>query len=85
MLTRKYGEPEFSEEKWIGYTEPKNDKDKMYELRQDRGVINTLFRTDKGIIVLEIIKAEWSGGQVRLSYWDKINSLKFEEKAMEDL
>ena len=85
MLTRKYGEPEASEEKWIGYSEPKNDRDKMYELRQDRGVINTLFRTDKGNIVLEIIKAEWSGGQVRLSYWDKINSLKVEEKAMDDL
>ena len=85
MLTRKYGEPEASEEKWIGYPEPENDKDRMYELRHDQGVINTLIRTDKGNIFLEIIKAEWSGGKVRLSYLDKINSLKVEEKAMDDL
>ena len=78
----KYGEPESSEEKWIGYSEPKNDWDKMYELWNGRGEINTLFRTDKGKIVLEIQSVGWYSGQVFLSYWDKINSLKV---AMDDL
>ena len=82
MLTMKYRELESSEEKWIGYSEPKNDTDKMYDLWHGRGEINTLFRTDKGKIVLEIQPVGWYSGQVFLSYWDKINSLKV---AMDDL
>lgn len=78
----KYRELESSEEKWIGYSEPKNDTDKMYDLWHGRGEINTLFRTDKGKIVLEIQPVGWYSGQVFLSYWDKINSLKV---AMDDL
>lgn len=85
MLTKKYGDPYSSEERWTGYSKPENDKDKMYELRQDRGEINTIYVTDRGNIALEIIKADLLGGLIRLSYMDKVNSLKIEERAMEDL
>lgn len=85
MLKNKYGEPAAAEERWLGYSEPKTDEDKMNELRQDRGEIYTLFTPDNGMIVIEIGKSKFSGGEVRLTYWDKINTLKGEEKAMEDL
>ena len=85
MLTKKYGKPADTVELFEGDFQPGDDMDRMRELRMDRCKIYTVFTLPKGTIQLEIIKGVLSGGSVRLSYWDKLNTWVIEEKAMEDL
>ena len=85
MLTTKYGKYADCVEKFEGYSQPRDDNGKMYELTMDRCMLYTIWKTDKGNIELEIIKDNLGGGKVRLSYWDKINTMLVQEKAMDDL
>lgn len=85
MLTTKYGKYADCVEKFEGYSQPRDDNGKMHELTMDRCKFYTIWKTDKGNIELEIIKDNLGGGMVRLSYWDKINTMLVQEKAMDDL
>ena len=85
MLTTKYGKYADCVEKFEGYSQPRDDNGKMHELTMDRCKFYTNWKTDKGNIELEIIKGNLGGGMVRLSYWDKINTMSVQEKAMDDL
>ena len=85
MLTTKYGRYADCVEKFEGYSQPRDDNGKMHELTMDRCKFYTIWKTDKGNIELEIIKGNLGGGMVRLSYWDKINTMSVQEKAMDDL
>ena len=85
MLTTKYGKYADCVEKFEGYSQPQDDNGKMHELIMDRCKFYTIWNTDKGNIGLEIIKGNLGGGMVRLSYWDKINTMSVQEKAMDDL
>ena len=85
MLTTKYGKYADCVEKFEGYSQPRDDNGKMHELTMDRCKFYTIWKTDKGNIELEIIKGNLGGGMVRLSYWDKINTMSVQEKAMDDL
>lgn len=85
MLTTKYGKYADCVEKFEGYSEPRDDNGKMHELTMDRCKFYTIWETDKGSIELEIIKGNLGGGKVRLTYWDNINTMSVQEKAMDDL
>lgn len=85
MLTTKYGKYADCVEKFEGYSEPRDDNGKMHELTMDRCKFYTIWETDKGSIELEIIKGNLGGGMVRLTYWDNINTMSVQEKAMDDL
>ena len=85
MLTTKYGKYADCVEKFEGYSEPRDDNVKMHELTMDRCKFYTIWETDKGSIELEIIKGNLGGGMVRLTYWDNINTMSVQEKAMDDL
>lgn len=85
MLTTKYGTPAECLEKFEGYSQPDDDRDRMYELSMERCTYATVFKVPKGNIQLEIIKGQFGGGMVRLSYWDKINTSSVRQKALEDL
>lgn len=85
MLTTKYGKYADCVEKFEGYSEPRDDNGKMHELTMDRCKFYTIWKTDKGSIELEIIKGNLGGGKVRLTYWDNINTMSVQEKAMDDL
>lgn len=85
MLKQKYGKRVESVETFEGYTIPKSDSEKMLALTMERCTYYTTWSTDKGIIGLEIINDDVYTGRVRLSYIDGINTIKVEEKAMDDL
>ena len=85
MLTTKYGKYADCVEKFEGYSQPRDDNGKMHELTMDRCKFYTIWKTDKGNIELEIIKGNLGGGMVRLTYWDNINTMSVQEKAMDDL
>ena len=85
MLTTKYGKYADCVEKFEGYSEPRDDNGKMHELTMDKCKFYTIWETDKGSIELEIIKGNLGGGMVRLTYWDNINTMSVQEKAMDDL
>ena len=85
MLTTKYGEPakvieEFQKDWFTG-----DDNSKMYELKMDRCNYQSLFRTEKGEIVLKLIHDNVGYCHVLLGYYDKINRLEVEAVAMDDL
>ena len=87
MLTKKYGKHDECIEKFDTYSEPRDDRDRMYHLGMDRCKYCTGWETEKGTIELDIIKGGILGdkGMVRLSYWDKINTELVQDKALEDL
>lgn len=85
LLTKKYGKREECVEKFEGYSQPDDDNDRMHQVFMDRCKYFTIWQTDKGRIELDIIKGDYRGGRVRLSYWDKLNTDSVEEKALEDL
>lgn len=85
MLTEKYGEPDDVTEKFQGYSEPRDDNDRMYNVKMDRCKYLTTFRTPKGDIQLSIGHNSVMSCYVLLSYFDKINGDVIRAKAMEDL
>lgn len=85
MLTEKYGEPADVTERFQSYLEPRDDNDRMLDVKMDRCTYVTTFETPKGDIQLII---NHNGGMscfVTLSYFDKINGEVIRAKAMEDL
>ena len=86
LLTKKYGKYSECVERFDGY-EPSDDGMRMLCLAHDKCKYYTIWETDKGTIELDITKGHSYGrnGQVRLSYWDKINTESVQERALEDL
>lgn len=87
MLTKKYGKCSENVEVFDGHSQPHDDGDRMHELYMDRCKFYTVWEVENGTIELDIIKGNGFGstGQVRLSYWDRINTESVQEKALEDL
>lgn len=85
LLTEKYGEPSETVEKFDTYSEPDDDNAKMYEVGMDRCKYFTTFELENGSIQLSIENGGFSSSFVMLSYYDKINSEKIRQKAIDDL
>lgn len=85
MLTKKYGKPEKRSERFTGYVGD-SDNLKMLALRSGEYEWYTVFSTDLGNIELSLLEGSvYGSGMVRLSYYDKINSEKVLDSAMDDL
>ena len=85
MLTEKYGKPSQVVEKFDGYSEPRDDRSKMYEVQFDRCKYYSIWETDKGDIQLSIAHNSVTSCFITLAYFDKINSDKIKAKAKDDL
>jgi hypothetical protein len=85
LLTEKYGEPSETVEKFDTYSEPDDDIAKMREVGMDRCKYFTTFELENGSIQLSIENGGFLSGFVMLSYYDKINSEKIRQKAIDDL
>jgi len=85
MLTEKYGKPSSVVEQFDGYSQPNNDRDKMYGVRFDNCKYSSIWQTDKGEIQLSISHNSVSNCFVTLAYFDKVNSEKIKAKAKDDL
>ena len=85
MLTQKYGTPTSCTEKFDGYSEPSDDKDRMYRVQFDRCKYDTTWMTDKGEIQLHITHNDSLDCYVVLLYWDNLNYEKEQSSAMDDL
>ncbi len=85
MLIKKYGKPKNSSEKFTSYVSGSNDS-KMIAIHNGEHEWYTLFSTDLGNIVLSITEGVKSyTGAVSLTYYDKINSDKVQNAAIDDL
>lgn len=84
MLTKKYGAPDFNREEFTTYTGDNNGL-KMHALNDDQVVWITSFSTELGDIELSIVGGAYCKGHVRLMYFDKVNSDRVEQSAMDDL
>ena len=85
LLTEKYGKPSESVEKFQSYSEPRDDNDKMYQVKFDKCKYNTIYKTEKGSIQLSIDHEGVSKCYIKLAYFDKINSGTVKKQALEDL
>lgn len=85
LLTIKYGEPSDCIEEFQGYSSPKTDSDKMYEVGMDRCKFASIFTTPNGEIQLSIGHDSVIRGFVRLLYIDKINNDSVRQDALDDL
>ena len=85
MLTKKYGSPSDVIEKFNGYSEPKDDISKIYEVKLGRCKYYSIWRTDKGNIQLTIGNTSEKSCYIFLGYSDKINSVVAEKNAQDDL
>ncbi|WP_405207204.1 hypothetical protein [Aquimarina sp. LLG6339-5] len=85
LLTEKYGEPAEVVEKFNTRSEPRDDRDRMYQVGMDRCKYYTTYETEKGSIQLSIDHESVMRSYVTLSYFDKINSKIIREKAKRDL
>jgi hypothetical protein len=85
LLTEKYGEAAEIVEKFDTYSEPNDDNARMHELGMDRCKFFTIFELENGSIQLSIEHDGFSSSFVMLSYYDKINSEKIRQKAIDDL
>jgi hypothetical protein len=87
MLTEKYGKPSDVIEKFDApsYLQPRDDNNKMYNVKFDNCKYYSIWNTDKGEIQLSIEHESVSRCFVRLSYFDKINSNIIKAKAKRDL
>lgn len=85
MLTEKYGEPSDVVEKFDTYSQPRDDKSRMYQVGMDRCKYYSIWQTDKGEIQLSIEHESVINYFVRLGYFDKINNEIIKAKAIDDL
>lgn len=86
MLTEKYGTPSYSQEKFTGYVGDYDNNLVMHALKDDEYVWYTIFTTELGDIELSIMAGtKYNTAMVRLSYYDKANSEKVRNAAMDDL
>lgn len=76
LLTIKYGEPSESVEEFQSISQPRDDNDKMNEVKTDRCKYYTTHETDQGRIQLSIDHDGEINCFVRLSYFDKVNGAK---------
>lgn len=85
LLTEKYGIPSDNRERFIDY----NGNDNaliMYALKDGEYEWYTTFSTDLGNIELSIISGtKYNTAAVRLGYYDKVNSEKVRNSAIDDL
>lgn len=85
LLTEKYGEPSKVVEKFDTYSEPDHDNSKMHAVGMNNCKYHTTFELENGSIQLSIGNDSFSSSFVMLSYYDKINSEKVRQKAIDDL
>jgi len=85
MLTEKYGKPSDNVEKFQGYSQPKDDNSKMYEVKFDNCKYYTTYETGQGTIQLSIEHDGVTSCYVMLAYYDKINSEVIRKNALGDL
>lgn len=85
LLTEKYGEPSEVVEEFNSRLKPRDDNDKMHQVKMDRCSFYSIFSSDKGEIQLSINHDGLSSCFVRLVYTDKINSEIIRKKALNDL
>ena len=86
MLTEKYGTPSDSQEKFTGYVGDYDNDFVMHAIKDGEYQWLTTFSTELGRIELSIKKGTSYGtALVCLAYYDKINSEKFRNAAMDDL
>jgi len=85
LLTEKYGEPSENIEKFDTYSEPSDDEDRMFEVQSDNCKYYTTFELENGGIQVSIDHQGFSSCFVKLIYFDKINSEKIRQKAIDDL
>jgi hypothetical protein len=85
MLTEKYGEPSIVVEKFEGYSQPRDDDDKMYKVKFDNCKYYSIWETDKGDIQLSISHNSVTSCFVTLAYFDKINGNIIKSSAKDDL
>lgn len=85
MLTEKYGKPSDVAEKFETYSQPRDDAEKMYEVKLDRCKYYSIWETEKGEIQLSIEHNSVTSCFVKLAYFDKINSATIKKQALDDL
>ena len=85
MLNEKYGTPSEVVEQFDGYSQPRDDENRMYKVKFDNCKYSSTWQTDKGGIVLSIGHNRINSCFVNLSYFDKINGSKIKAKAKDDL
>lgn len=85
LMIKKYGEPSECVERFDAYFEPNDDNDRMMEVKSDNCKYISVWETDKGDIELSISHIEYSECFVTLDYWDKINTEKVKDAAIDDL
>jgi hypothetical protein len=85
LLTEKYGEPSEFVEKFNTSYEPDDDNSKMHEVGMNNCKYYTTFELENGSIQLSIGNDSFTSSFVMLSYYDKTNSDKVRQKAIDDL
>lgn len=85
LLTEKYGEPSEIVEKFDTYSEPDDDGDRMHAVKMDNCKYYTTYELENGSIQISIDHQSVMSCFVMLTYFDKINSEKVRQKAMDDL
>jgi len=85
LLTEKYGEPSEVVEKFNTSYEPDDDNSKMHEVGMNNCKYYTTFELENGSIQLSIGNDSFTSSFVMLSYYDKTNSDKVRQKAIDDL
>ena len=86
MLTKKYGDPDSTIEEFTEYVDDFDNGLIMLALRDGEYEWYTLFSTELGDIELSLVEGtSYLTGMVRLSYYDKINSEKVLNSAIDDL
>ncbi|MCQ2285059.1 MAG: hypothetical protein MJZ57_09180 [Bacteroidales bacterium] len=84
MLTEKYGTPDMKEEVFTSYVGESDDL-KMLNIKSGEYKWFTTFSTPNGDIELSIVNAEYTRARVMLRYFDKQNSEKVRQAAIDDL
>lgn len=86
ILTEKYGTPSDSQEKFTGYVGDYDNGLVMHAIKDGEYQWLTTFSTTLGRIELSIKKGTSYGtAMICLAYYDKINSEKARNTAMDDL
>ncbi|MBN8670438.1 MAG: hypothetical protein J0L80_07110 [Chitinophagales bacterium] len=85
LLTEKYGRPSETVEDFQSTVQPKDDSDRMYEVKFDRCNYFTTYETEKGTIQLSIGHDGVIRCYVKLLYVDKINGETVKKQALDDL
>ncbi len=85
LLTEKYGEPSEIVEKFDTHSEPYDDRDRMHAVKMDNCKYYTIYELEKGSVQISIDHQSVISCFVTLTYFDKLNSEKVRQKAIDDL